>query len=207
MLIACGSSRRSNSSWSLRASTIPPSGGLPWSMHKADSNIATFPWHSWHCLRLSCSASCGRCPATGGPHGLTGCCKHNRVASLSILQDNMIKSVEKVRGYNTLQHVTYPSLRDLYIASRLSTLWSDQYDRKVPVQSATGRCRMAHRGPCRSSGATVCHPPDPPEVARSPAAPSTRSESYTVVREDGRCSGVSPSQSYVCTSTTTPVAL
>ena len=99
--------------------------------------------------------------------------------------------------------MTYPSLRDLYIASRPSTLRPDQYDRKAPVQSATGRCRTAHRGPCRSSGATVCHSPDPPEVARSPAAPSTRSESYTVVHENGRCSGVSPSQSYVCTSTTT----
>src|SRR2546421_13067382 len=85
------------------------SGGLPRSMHKAASNISTFPWYSWHCLHSSCSASCGKCQPTGGPHGLDGSCKPSRIASLSILQDNVIKSVEKVRGYCTSVLGTLPS--------------------------------------------------------------------------------------------------
>src|SRR5262252_11053988 len=79
------------------------SGGSSRSMPKAGSNIATFLCCSWHCLRLSCCESYGRCRLTGGPHGLDDSCKHSKAISSSVLQDKLSKPVEKVCGYNTRQ--------------------------------------------------------------------------------------------------------
>src|SRR5215467_43039 len=79
---------------------MPRSGGSSRSMPQAGSHIATFLCCSWHCLRLSCCESYGRCRLTGGPHGLDDSCKHSKAISSNVLQDKLSKSVEKVCGYN-----------------------------------------------------------------------------------------------------------
>src|SRR5215467_689217 len=80
---------------------MPRSGGSSRSMPQAGSHIATFLCCSWHCLRLSCCESYGRCRLTGAPHGLDDSCKHSKAISSNVLQDKLSKSVEKVCGYNT----------------------------------------------------------------------------------------------------------
>src|SRR5512138_3942518 len=83
-----GLSRRSTFSCSIHASMIRRSDGSARSTRTAASNITTFLYCSWHCLRLSCCKSYGRCRPTGGPHGPDGYCKHNKGVSSSVLQDN-----------------------------------------------------------------------------------------------------------------------
>src|SRR5215813_732858 len=89
----------------------------------------------------------------------------------------LTKLREMITSATSVTTCDLPCLRGPRIASRQSALQPDKYSRKPPVQFATGRCRAAHRGPCRSSGATGCRPLDPPGATRSRAAPSRRSGS------------------------------